>query len=469
MDRIELMRAEKRALSDDRRALHARAVKEDREFTADEQARWDKLGADIERLTTMIGESENEPRPLTNAASPLGAGASYATTSTGVQTCLANVGQADAVTKLYGPWAQRARDILAITNEEHQPIATGDFTSAGEFLAAVAKEAMGGKKDERLAALHTTRAPKQFSLIGSGYLVPTSHQIELMSRVVSFDNLPLTSQCLRYPMISRNHEFPVITGYDQSGGPIGDMVFNAVPEGDTIDEGSVKTESIPLNAHKYACLLKVPLEVVQDAGDTTFQIISDFVVRQMAWSVEKHAIYGVGGIVGCLNHDSIYEQAAEVGQAASTVIAENCDNMESHVQSLWENEYIWMANRGTMKQLRELNAVGGVASLFKGVGLAPGTGVGAPQYMPDGRRIYFNRLLPALGTTGDIVLCRPGAYVLGTRLGATVEADRSFEFNKYNLTLRYVMRMAGRPIHRTVTTEYDGSSSSAFIQLATRS
>jgi HK97 family phage major capsid protein len=80
--------------------------------------------------------------------------------------------------------------------------------------------------------------------------------------------------------------------------------------------------------------------------------------------------------------------------------------------------------------------------------------------------VHITEKLPALGTTGDVVLCDPSLYVIGDRMMLEIAASEHVNFLKNQMTWRFVERVDGRPWLEAPITLQDGSSQvSPFVVL----
>jgi HK97 family phage major capsid protein len=90
----------------------------------------------------------------------------------------------------------------------------------------------------------------------------------------------------------------------------------------------------------------------------------------------------------------------------------------------------------------------------------------APNWSLLGRPAFPTEKLPALGTTGDIVLIDPALYVIGDRMSVEIAASEHVNFLKNQMTWRVVERVDGQPWMERPVTLQDGSTQvSPFVVL----
>jgi HK97 family phage major capsid protein len=80
--------------------------------------------------------------------------------------------------------------------------------------------------------------------------------------------------------------------------------------------------------------------------------------------------------------------------------------------------------------------------------------------------VIITEKLPALGTTGDVMLVDPSLYVIGDRMQLEIAASEHVNFLKNQMTWRFVQRVDGQPWMDKPVTLQDGSSQvSPFVIL----
>lgn len=178
---------------------------------------------------------------------------------------------------------------------------------------------------------------------------------------------------------------------------------------------------------------------------------------------------GVGPISGAILSDGGVEVDAETGQAAATLVTENITKMWSRLLPGRYSNAMWVANESTKPALCELSVTAGTGG--GPVGFVSGDR-GAALQPPTtllGRPIFFNEMLPGLGTSGDIVLLDPTLYVFGGRTEILVEASPHERFSYDEVVFRAKVRCCGTPALRDTVTGKDSVERGWLVKLATRS
>lgn len=416
--------------------LKAKATAENRNLTADEVAYMKEVNAEIANLSDMVKtleESESlhasindAPRPQTVEKKPL--------TSSGIE----------------------------VKDKER-------FKTIGDQMFAVMRAGQpGGHVDPRL---FNATGLNETTPSDGGFLVQSDFSNELLQEV--FKTGILAPRCRRI-QISGNANSIKINGVDEtsrastrSGGILGYWK----------DEAAQKTASKPkfrqieLNLKKLIGLCYATDELLQDAAALEAFIKQAF-VSEFGFLLDDAIVNGTGAgqPLGILNAGCLVSQAAETGQKAATVVAENVIKMWSRLFAQSRPNAIWLINQNIEPQLFTMS-------------LAVGTG-GVPIYMPAGglsgqpygtlfgRPVIAIEQCATLGTSGDIILADMGGYILAEK--GSIQSDMSIhvQFVYDESVFRFVMRVDGQPVRASALTPYKGGANytqSHFVALATRS
>ena len=189
------------------------------------------------------------------------------------------------------------------------------------------------------------------------------------------------------------------------------------------------------------------------------------------WEMEKEIVSGSGAgghATGILNaSDSLIEAAAEIGQAADTIVFENVAKMESRLLTSMDHDAMWLINPTVKPQLQQLTVTSGTAGTP--VFVPKGSAAESPYDHLSGFPIVKSEHCSALGDAGDIVLFSPSAYVYGVRVGATVDIDASARFEFDQCLFRLKFRADGGALMSTPVTPANGDTQSWAVSLETRS
>jgi HK97 family phage major capsid protein len=178
---------------------------------------------------------------------------------------------------------------------------------------------------------------------------------------------------------------------------------------------------------------------------------------------------GVGQCLGVLNAAATISQAAEAGQLADTVVAENLMNMYARVHPRSRSRGFWFYNLELEPQLQKLMIGTGTSAQL--VFMPPG-GLSGAQY----GTIYGRPAIPieyasAKGDVGDITFLDLSQYQLITKGGLAEAESIHVRFIYNERAFRWVARVNGAPRWKSALTPYKGSATatlSPFVTLAAR-
>jgi HK97 family phage major capsid protein len=304
-----------------------------------------------------------------------------------------------------------------------------------------------------------------------GFIVQQDFSTELLQD--AFATGILSSRCRRQPISGSSNSIK-INGVDETsrassryGGIVGYWS----------DEAGEKTKSAPkfrkieLNLKKLVGLCYLTDELLEDAPALDGFVREAF-PGEFGFLLDDAIVNGsgVGQPLGILNAGCLVSVAAETGQTAATILAENIDKMFSRRFASQTGNYIWLYNQTIEPQLSQLVysvGTGGVP-----VYLPPGGLSNAPYGQIKGRPAMAIEQCAALGTVGDLILANfPNGYVLAEKGGIKADMSIHVRFVNDESVLRFVLRVDGQPVRASALTPYKGGASatqSHFIALATR-
>jgi HK97 family phage major capsid protein len=238
-------------------------------------------------------------------------------------------------------------------------------------------------------------------------------------------------------------------------------------------EGAEKTASAPtfrrvsLELNKIIGLVYATDELLQDASALEGYIM-DVLPQELRVGVQN-AFYngtGAGQPLGILNAPCLVTQAAEVGQAAATIVSENILNMWSR-RWLGAGPYVWMINQDILPQLWQMNlgvGTGGMLTFMPAGGLS-----GLPYSSLMGAELIEVEQCPTLGTVGDIALCAWSEYQAIEKGGVQTASSIHVRFIFDETVFRFVYRVDGQPKWNLPLTPMNSTvTQGPFVVLATR-
>jgi len=346
------------------------------------------------------------------------------------------------------------------------------FGSFGEQMASVMRAGLpGGHTDPRL--LNRATGMGEGIPSDGGFLVQQDFSSELLKNV--WETGIIGNRCRRVTISGTSNSIK-INGLDETSRATGSRQGGI--RGYWANEAAEKTASKPtfrkieLSLKKLVGLCYATDELLDDSAALESIINAGF-ASEFAFLIDDAILNGSGAgqPLGILNAGCLVSQAAETGQSAATVVAENVIKMWSRLFPSSRGSAVWLVNQTVEPQLHTMS-------------IAVGTG-GVPVYMPAGglsgqpygtlfgRPVLAVEQAQAVGTLGDIILGDfNNGYILAEKGGIKSDMSIHVMFIYDESVFRFVLRIDGQPILASTVTPYKGGSGatmSHFIGLATRS
>ena len=387
-------------------------------------------------------------------------------------------------------WYNRAADLAEVetiaagykTAQNEKP-AVAKFEKAGQFLVAVKSyydrrgpvhpALIGGEWDdpddgdaESVAWLKTGNVSVQrkdlVESVGAsgGFLVPVEFRPELMG--VVYEGNPIRDRATVIPMRRRQLNMPVL---DQTGTGAGStrqhggIVATWTEEAAQKDETEPQFRQIELVAHKLVCYTEASDELLADEaiGLTAFLNGPMGFGGAIRWEEEFTFLQGTGGgqPLGVIPANATI---TIVRATANTIALPDIVNM---VVAHHGDDPVWHISRSAMAQLIQLNGPAGNPSYV----FIPNARDGIPATL-FGFPVMWTEKLPALGTTGDLLLADWSFYLIGDRQATTIATSTEFRFRNDLTAWRAVHRVDGKPWLSQPITLQDGTTQiSPFVIL----
>lgn len=344
-------------------------------------------------------------------------------------------------------------------------MSNGGFSDVGEFMAALHRKIAGEGYDERLQVL---AASTSISGGGSGgFAVPEQFVVQAFNQIES--PLPLLSNVDRVPMISDKVTAPSFVDDDHNTSAPYGISWKQLGENEDFGVAEdVALRSISLEAHKSGALFYVSNEWLQDAHPAMRARLTTIFNSSLQWHIEDRLWNGTGAgeALGVLNADSVLQIDKEVGQAATTIVLENILKMYARAIPGSEGRLIWACNKTCLPQLATMSVIIGTSG--GPVGLLQPDATAPLKLSILGRPLYVSEHLPALGTSGDIMLVDPLLYSLGERGSIILEASPHHRFQYDQTTYRAKVRFDGQPQLTSTFTPQNGDTCGWAVKVETR-
>ena len=358
-------------------------------------------------------------------------------------------------------------------DEADRALAGNPYKSFGEFMMAVKEAGLGNMNDKRLFPLRSDEAEHE-----GGYSVTKAMGDEFIgslyrSSIKAPSGLGLAPNALGGFLVGSDRQGGLLARVYETGDLIqrvsmfrvsansNSMTFNAEAETSRADgsrrggilaywaaEAGVKTASYPtfrqieLKLKKVIGLCYATDELLADASALESYLMRIF-PEELRFVVEDSIINGTGAGMpqGILNAGCLVTAAAEVGQAATTLTANNLIQMWSQMWAPSRRNAVWLINQDVEPQLYNLSLPMGAGGQL--VYMPPGGLSGTPYGTLFGRPVIPNEYVPTLGTLGDVILADLSQYYMIEKGGVETASSIHVKFVYDETCFRFVYRVDG--------------------------
>ena len=222
-----------------------------------------------------------------------------------------------------------------------------------------------------------------------------------------------------------------------------------------------KFKRVTLNPHKLIGYTESDDELNEDAIVSIGGLLTTIFGEVLAFEEDFNFLTGngVGKPLGILSAPCL---ATVSRTTSSQVVTSDVVNMLARFRGNLSRA-CWVINQSALPSLYKLKdennayiwSPGNSGSISVG---SPGTLYGIP--------IKVSEKVPAVGTSGDIILADFGHYLIGERSGLRVEESIDYKFNTDQKVWRMVKRVDGQPwLQSAITPRAGGSTLSPFVTI----
>lgn len=292
-----------------------------------------------------------------------------------------------------------------------------------------------------------------------GYLVPE----EFRNIMIMYDaeETLVWSKATVWPMGGEKIQFPKLQqnpdvqdeGFDHFAG----VSFEWTEEGGEKAETEPAFGMVEMIVHELAGYTEITNTLLDDSVINLINYLTRLFRAAWYYYTDKSFIQGTGGKqpLGIINDPSIL---SVYRQTADTIEVQDVLNMEARMPSVFDSNAVWFITKQGRAALRgqtvtasskELVLQEMYTDLAKGYDM---TILGKPAFLADGK-------IPALGSSGDLILGTWSWYYIGFRQDFSMDSSRHFKFRNNRTALRCSGRLDGQAAIPQAFVALDASTS----------
>lgn len=334
------------------------------------------------------------------------------------------------------------------------------------FTAPVQKETFGNflvkarTNDKELREM-TRKALGESNGVDGGFLVPEQFMNDVQR--VRLENSVVRSSGARIITMSSNIlRIPALNVASNAAGSIfGGVAAYWTGEAKANTPSAPKFKQLTLEAEKLIGYVESSDELDNDAIISMGGLLQDLFTQTIAF--EEDAAFltgnGVGKPLGIINSPAAISVTRTTASKVGTV------DLVAMLARFYQKggKPVWMINQSVLPEIYKLKDENSNYILLPAMsnsiaGALPITIYGIP--------VVVTEKLPALGTTGDIVLADMSYYLIGDRQQITVDESMHVKFATDEKSWRFVTRVAGQPwLDSAITPRAGGATLSPFVKL----
>ena len=408
-------------LRDQANALAARAEKDGRELTPDENAKLQGIYAQFESFEAMLEAQRPRRKTATDSLNrvlgqPGIGGAGIGFTSQG-GFIPANC------TDPFGT-------VFGNLSRGQEP-----FRNSADFLGHVLQGARSG-------SFQNATGTEGIGVDG-GFAVPSILYREVMAELMATSEL--WRLCRLYPVDSNNATiaFPDVLNQLQT---LAGLQVDWKAENASVAGQVMKWRTVELKLHKLMAMAEASGELLEDAPGYA-SMVTSALGADAAMRLD-HALIAGSGVAtptGYLTAGSVIEVAPGSGQAADTVIAENFVDMWKRLHPACKRRAVWLLSPDVMGQLPFLKFPGSTDAPVP-LYTPPGGLSAAPYGTILGRPVIESTLTPIPGNRGDVALVDFSQVALIMRNQMRIDFTNQLNFDRDAVNWRLRWRVDAVPI-----------------------
>lgn len=206
---------------------------------------------------------------------------------------------------------------------------------------------------------------------------------------------------------SGEHKIPIVASHGTG---------SWVEEEQQIPESDDAFSQVTLTAHKFATMIRISRELLNDSAFALAAYISHEFVRRAGAAEEQAILTGDGSHkpIGLL-HDTLGAQVGVTTASATAITADELIDMQHSLKSGYRRKAVWIMNDATISAIRKLKDGQG-QYIWQ-----PGIKEGAPDMLFN-QRVLMSNYMPLIATGNKVILYGDFSYYwLAEREGRTLE------------------------------------------------
>lgn len=206
---------------------------------------------------------------------------------------------------------------------------------------------------------------------------------------------------------SGEHKIPIVASHGTG---------SWVEEEQQIPESDDAFSQVTLTAHKFATMIRISRELLNDSAFDLAAYISHEFVRRAGAAEEQAILTGDGSHkpIGLL-HDTLGAQVGVTTASATAITADELIDMQHSLKSGYRRKAVWIMNDATIYAIRKLKDGQG-QYIWQ-----PGIKEGAPDMLFN-QRVLMSNYMPLIATGNKVILYGDFSYYwLAEREGRTLE------------------------------------------------
>lgn len=231
---------------------------------------------------------------------------------------------------------------------------------------------------------------------------------------------------------SGEHKIPIVASHGTG---------SWVEEEQQIPESDDAFSHVTLTAHKFATMIRISRELLNDSAFDLAAYISHEFVRRAGAAEEQAILTGDGShkpIV--LLHDTLGAQVGVTTASATAITADELIDMQHSLKSGYRRKAVWIMNDATISAIRKLKDGQG-QYIWQ-----PGIKEGAPDMLFN-QRVLMSNYMPLIATGNKVILYGDFSYYwLAEREGRTLERLNELYVVTDQVGFKMTERLDGRLI-----------------------